>query len=108
MQGKQKYSNIDNLDKDLWVCPTVKVKEMYDLYLETVRQYNHATLASKYINCGVHCEKITKTLDTVVLGNLEDIEKFNLCRCLRSKILESVGVLHHKCLNKLQELRKKN
>ena len=55
MQGKQKYSNIDNLDKDLWVCPTVKVKEMYDLYLETVRQYNHATLASKYNNCGVHC-----------------------------------------------------
>lgn len=105
---QRKCSKIDNLDKDLWVCPTIKVKEMYDLYLETVRQYNHATKASDYINCGVNCEKITKTLDEIILGNLEDLTKKNLCRCLRSKILESVGVLHQDCLDQLQELQKKN
>jgi|TARA_B110000908_G_scaffold172322_1_gene239038 hypothetical protein len=108
-QGKQKCSNIDNWDKDIFrgVCPTLGVKEMYDLYLETVQQYKSATSASDYINCGVHCEKITKTLDEIIFGNLDDIEKKKLCRCLRSKILERVGDLHQDCLKKLQELQKK-
>jgi hypothetical protein len=76
---------------------SVKIKEMFFIYKETIELYK----GGKYVECAVSCEKITFELDSLQLSKIKDIGRQHTCRQLRRNLLEQIGKLHDSCIVKL-------
>lgn len=77
--------------------PSVIIKKMFFIHKKSVALYKK----KKYIECGVSCEFVTFTLDSIQLSLVKDLSTQNTCRHIRRKLLEESGKLYEKSLKKL-------